>query len=45
MFSSNACCYDNPCTCGQEYEHMSEKEIEDLIKTLNRVLEEKRKKN
>lgn len=35
-------CWDTPCRCGHDYSHWSEKDLEDQIKMLQRVLSEKR---
>lgn len=34
-------CWDTPCLCGHNYRHLSINEIKDLIKNLEKILEDK----
>ncbi|QIG76929.1 hypothetical protein EVC30_100 [Rhizobium phage RHph_Y1_11] len=37
-------CWDNPCRCGHEYQEWSEKQLEEQIKMLQKVLADKKRK-
>jgi len=35
-------CWDNPCTCGYNYKHMSTSTIESLIDALKKIIDERK---
>lgn len=37
-------CWDNPCTCGSDYEHLNDESLNDIIRSIEKILN-KRKQN
>lgn len=40
MFNCSKC-WENPCTCGNEYSHLTVPQLEKLIKTLEGVIKDR----